>query len=289
MGNTINLTNSIHLECTALTASAITGTQYTVLAATTSSDRRIYALGMSSTDANTQNIRVYLNDGTTSYLAALWTTGQVAANVGNSSTAAPLDILGLSRSTGLFGKMKDVTGVPYLNLPKNWSIKALYGGTQMTSPETITFTSYGEIYDGIQHRFTSGSFLQVATYSNAGGTTERDLISSAGYDRRIYSISATNTDVTARIINIKLRKSGTSYLLYTVNIPASSGNSVTIKPVDLFRDDSSLSGPFFAKTYEPDQGFYFNLPAGWALTGTLVSAPAISSTITITSGGDKYE
>lgn len=289
MGNTLKLTNSIHLECRSLTASAITGTEYTVLVATSSNDRRIYAFGMSSTDANTQSLRIYLNNGSTSSLAALWTTGGVSANAGNSSTTAPLDILGLSRSAPLFGKMKDVMGVPYFNLPKNWSITAIYGGTQLTSPEALTFISYGEVYDGTAHRFTSGSFVQAATYSNATGTTEKDLISSAVYDRRIYSISAVNTDVTARVMSVKLRKDGTSYLLYTVNIPANSGNTTSLKSIDIFREDSSMSGAFFSKNYEPDQGYYFNLPAGWALTGTLAAPPAGTSTIAIISEGEKYE
>lgn len=287
MGNTLILTNSIHLECTALTASAITGREYTILAATSSTDRRIYALSMSSTDANAQSLQVFLNNGSTSSIAALWTTSGVGANLGNSTTAAPLDILGLSRSASLFAQMIDVMGVPYFNLPKNWSITALYGGTQLSGTEALTFTSYGEVYDGTSHRFTSGAFAQAATYSNTGGTTERDLISSAAYDRRIYTIAASNTDVTARAMAIKLRRSGTSHLLYTVNIPATSGNSTTIVQADLFRE--SMSDPIFQKTYEPDQGYYFNLPAGWALTGTLASAPAIGSTITIISEGENYE
>lgn len=287
MGNTLKLTNSMHLECVALTASAITGREYTIVAATSSSDRRIYALSMSSTDANTQSLKVFLNNGSTSSIAALWTTGGVGANLGNSTTLAPLDILDLGRSAPLFGKMIDVMGVNYFNLPKNWSMTALYGGTQLSGTEALTFTSYGEAYDGTSHRFTSGTDIQATTYVNAGGTTEKDLVSSAAYDRRLYSISAVNTDVTARVMNIKLKDATRSYLIYTVNIPANSGNTTALTPEDIFRD--SMSDPVFQKTYEPDQGFYFNLPAGWAVTGTLTSAPAIGSTITVTSKADTYE
>lgn len=287
MGTTLKLTNSMHLECTAFTASAITGREYTIVAATSSSDRRIYALSMSSTDANTQSLQVFLNNGVTSSIAALWTTGGVGANLGNTTTTAPLDILDLGRSAPLLGKMFDVMGVPYFNLPKNWSITALYGGTQLSGTEALTFASYGEAYDGTSHRFTSGTDMQTTTYVNAGGTTEKDLVSSAAYDRRLYSISAVNTDVTARTMNVKLNKDGKSHLLYTVNIPANSGNTTALTPEDIFRD--SMSDPIFQKTYEPDQGFYFNLPAGWAITGTLTSAPAIGSTITATSKADTYE
>ena len=88
-------------------------------------------------------------------------------------------------------------------------------------------------------------------------------------------------------MNIKLKDATRSYLLYTINLPANSGNTTALTPVDIFRD--TMSEPIFQKTYEPDQGFYFNLPAGWALTGTLTSAPAIGSTITITSKADTYE
>ena len=286
MGQTLTLTNSMYLECTSLTASSLPNTQYTVIAADTNADRRIYSIMMSSTDANTQNIRFFLNDGTNSYVA---TFVPLVANSGNSISAGPVDVLGRSTNLALFGKRADTTGAQYFNLPKNWSIRALYTGIQPTTTEALTFISRGEKYGGVTHVFTSNAFEQTVILTNATGTAETTLLSSVAYDRRLYAISATITDSTARTLSLKLKSGSNSYLLYTVSILASSGNLTTTRAYDIFEDPNGFSQSIFQKTYETDGGFYFNLPAGWSITGTLGAPPAIGSTITIKSSGDTYE
>lgn len=288
MGQTLTLTNSMYLECTSLTASAIVNTQYTVVAPDPTADRRIYSLMISSTDANAQNIRFFLYDGTNSYVASFV---PLPANSGNSISVAPVDVLGRSTNLALFGKRVDTTGAQYFNLPKNWSIKALYitGGIQLSGTEALTFVSHGEKYGGTTHNFTSKEFQQTVILTNATGTTETTLLSSAAYDRRLYTISGTNTDTTARTLSIKLNNGSNSYLLYTVSILANSGNLTTTRAYDIFEEPNGFSGAIFQKTYETDGGFYFNLPAGWSITGTLAAPPAIGSTITIKSSGDTYE
>ena len=286
MGQTLTLTNSMYLECTSLTASALPNTQYDVIAADPNVDRRIYSLMMSSTDANTQNIRFFLNDGTDSYVASYV---PLTANSGNSISTGPVDVLGRSTNLGLFGKRADTTGAQYFNLPKNWSIRALYTGIQPSAGEALTFISHGEKYGSVTHVFTSKEFEQSVILTNATGTAETTLLSSVAYDRRLYTISATTTDSTARTLAIKLNNGSDSYLLYTVSILANSGNSTTIRAYDLFEDPNGFSGSIFQKTYETDGGFYFNLPAGWSITGTFAGPPAIGATITIKSSGDTYE
>lgn len=286
MGQTLTLTNSMYLECTSLTASALPNTEYTVIAADSNADRRIYSLMMSSTDANTQNIRFFLNDGTNSNVASFV---PLVANSGNSISTGPVDVLGRSTNLALFGKRADTTGAQYFNLPKNWSIRALYTGIQPSAGEALTFISHGEKYGSVTHVFTSNTFEQSVILTNATGTAETTLLSSVAYDRRLYTISATITDSTSRTLSLKLKSGSNSYLLYTVSILASSGNSTTIRAYDLFEDPNGYSQPIFQKTYETDGGFYFNLPAGWSITGTLAAPPAIGSTITIKSSGDTYE
>ena len=286
MGQTLTLTNSMYLECTSLTASSLPNTQYTVIAADTNADRRIYSIMMSSTDANTQNIRFFLNDGTNSYVASFV---PLVANSGNSISAGPVDVLVRSTNLALFGKRADTTGAQYFNLPKNWSIRALYTGIQPTTTEALTFISRGEKYGGVTHVFTSNAFEQTVILTNATGTAETTLLSSVAYDRRLYAISATITDSTARTLSLKLKSGSNSYLLYTVSILASSGNLTTTRAYDIFEDPIGFSQSIFQKTYETDGGFYFNLPAGWSITGTLAAPPAIGSTITIKSSGDTYE
>lgn len=288
MANTLTLTKSLHLQCISLTASGAINTIYPVVTATSSVDRRIYGLGMSSTSANTQTIKIYLNDGTNNYQVSQFS---LSANSGNSISVGPYDIMGDTKTNAIFGKRADTIGVYYFNLPKNWSIGASYG-TALTSPTgaTLTFTSQGEIYDGVTNRYTSNSFVQITPYINATGSTETTFLDSKSYDRRIYAITATSTDVTARTFAIKLSDGITSYLLYTVSILANSGNVTTIASSDIFYDTNGFSATFFNQQAEPDSGqYYFNIPAGWKLTGTMASSVAIGAQVTIEITGDTYE
>jgi len=285
MANTLTLTNTQYLGCISLTASAVPNTQYTVLSADANYDRRIYGLVVTTTDANTQNIILYLNDGVGTYQVSY---NSLTANSGGSGVA-PLDLQGNSLNRSILGKRLDVMGVSYFNLPKGWSFRALYTGTQLSGVERVNFISHGEIYDGVTHEYTSTAFQQTATFSNATGTTEKDLLTSAAYDRRVYGISAVSTDSTARTLSLYLKSGSTSNLIYTVSILANSGNTTTIKAVDIFADVNGYSNAYFTKKYEPDGGFYFDLPAGWSITAAFVGAVAIGSLVTIKTIGDSYE
>lgn len=286
MGQTLKLTNSMHLECKSLTASALPNTQYTVLSANAGTDIRIYSLAISTTDANLQNIRLFLDDGTSSYVASYFS---LPANSGNNISTGTFDAFGYTQALPIFGKRMDTMSVCYFNLPKGWSIKALYTGTQLSGTEVMTFISHGEKYGGNTHIFTSKEFQQTVVLTNSTGSTETTLLSASLYDRRIYSISATSTDVTARTLAIGLKNESNNYLVYTASILASSGNLTSVRAYDIFDDPNGFSGAVFMKTYETDGGFYFNLPAGWSITGTFATAPAIGSTITIKTLGDTYE
>lgn len=285
MANTLTLTNTLHLECISITASAAPNTLYTILNANANYDRRIYGLAITTTDANTQNIRLYLNDGVGDYQVSY--TPLPALSGGSGVT--PLDLQGNSLIAAILGKRLDVMGVSYFNLPKGWSFKALYTGTQLSGAERVNFISHGELYDGVTHKYTSTAFQQTATFSNATGTTEKDLLTSVAYDRRVYGISAVSTDSTTRILSLYLKSGSNSYLIYTVNILANSGNTTTIKASDIFADVNGYSNAYFTKKYEPDGTFYFDLPAGWSITAAFVGAVAIGSTITIKTIGDSYE
>ena len=285
MANTLTLTNTQHLECISITASATPNTRYTILNSNASYDRRIYGLVITTTDANTQNIILYLNDGVSDYQVSYTSLPALSGGSG----VAPLDLQGNSLIVPILGKRFDVMGVSYFNLPKGWSFKALYTGTQLSGVERVNFISQGELYDAVTHEYTSTTFQQTATFSNATGTTEKDLLTSVAYDRRVYGISAVSTDSTTRILSLYLKSGSNSYLIYTVNILANSGNTTTIKPVDIFADVNGYSNAYFTKKYEPDGGFYFDLPAGWSITAAFVGPVAIGSLVTIKTIGDSYE
>ena len=280
------LTSSLHLECISLTASSAANTIYTVVSATSSFDRRMYGLAVSSTSANTQTMKVYLNNGTTDYQVSQFS---LVANSGNSISLGPYDIFSDTNANAIFSKRSDVVGVFYFNLPKNWSIKASYG-TTLTAPAALTFTSQGEVYDSNTIKFTSRPFSQSATFSSTTGTTETDILSSVSYDRRVYAINATSTDATARTLALKLSNGVSSYLLYTISILANAGNSTTISSIDIFYDTNGFSSPYFSQLSEPTSGqYYFNIPSGWKLTGTFAVGVSAGSVVAIETIGDTYE
>lgn len=286
MATSQTLTNSLHMECISLTASTAANTIYSVVTATSSVDRRIYGVSLSSTSANTQTIIIYVNNGTTNYQVSQFS---LTANSGNSISLGPYDIFGDVNVKAIFGKRADVIGVFYFNLPKNWSIRASYG-TTLTAPAALTFTSQGEVYNGLTTRHTSNPFSIVSAFTNAVGTTETDLTNIVSYDRRVYAINAVNTDATARTLAIKLSNGTSSYLLYTISIVANTGNTTTIASTDMFYDTNGFSAAIFNQLAEPDSGqYYFNIPAGWKLTGTLAVGVALATQITIETTGDTYE
>lgn len=283
MANSITLSNSIYLNCAPFTASSAPGI-YTVVPANNTYDRRIYGLTVTNTSANVHNnCTLWVSDGTNNYQLGII---NLPANAGANATTGSLDIFNNSSFSGILTySMSDSMGIYYFNLPKTWSMKFTYTNT-ISAGNTLTFTSFGEIYDGSTIEFTSNTFQQTATFSAATGTATKDLVSSVAYDRRIYGISATSTDATARTMTIRLSNAGNSYLIYTISILANSGNTTAIAAQDLFYE-GFISG-LFVKVADPEGvSYYFNLPAGWSITGALSSTAA--GTITMKIIGETYE
>lgn len=142
MGQTLKFTQSAFTEAHAfVTGTSSANTPYDILSGNTL-ERRIYGISFSSTDAGAQTIKIYLNDGTTDYQLF---TYSLAANAGNSTTIAAADIFGDSKVAPVFQKQRDSNGVPYFNLPVNWSVRFQYG-TALAGAETITTIVFGEVY-----------------------------------------------------------------------------------------------------------------------------------------------
>jgi hypothetical protein len=267
-----------------LTSSSVANTAYTIVPADNTHDRRIYGMIITNTSAVNHNAcTLWLSDGTTDYQMG---KDDISANAGNSISVGSNDIFTSSDFSGLLTyAMADNMGVWYFNLPKTWSMKFTYTNT-LSAGNAMTFTTFGEKYDGVTHRFTSTHFQQTATFSTAGGTTRRDLVTSAAHDRRIYGIEATSTDSTARTLAISLNDGTTNYLIYTISVLANSGNNTAISAQDLFYD-AFIQG-LFVRTADPEGiSYYFNLPAGWSLNGVFSVAPAAQ--INIKTIGETYE
>jgi len=286
MANQLTLTNTPYLYSISLTSSSVTNTAYTIVPADSTHDRRIYGMIATNTSAVNHNAcTLWLSDGTTDYQMG---KDDISANAGNNVSTGSIDIFTSSDFSGLLTyAMGDNMGVWYFNLPKTWSMKFTYTNT-LSAGNAMTFTTFGEKYGGVTQRFTSRHFQQTATFSNAGGTTRRDIVSSVAYDRRIYGIDAASTDSTARTLAISLNDGTTNYLIYTISILANSGNTTAISAQDLFYD-AFIQG-LFVRTADPEGiSYYFNLPAGWSLNGIFAVAPAIGSQINIKTIGDTYE
>lgn len=286
MADKLILSNSPYLYCISLTSSSVANTAYTIVPADSNYDRRIYGLSVTNTSAvNHLSCTLWLSDGTTNYQMGLVT---INANSGNSISAGATDIFTNSVFAGLLTfAVADNMGVWYFNLPKTWSMKFTYTNT-LSAGNAMTFATFGEKYDGNTHRLTSNLFQQTATFSNAGGTTRRDLLSSAAYDRRIYGIEATSTDTTARTLAISLNDGTTNYLIYTISVLANSGNSTTVAAQDLFYE-SFIQGLFVRTADAEGVSYYFNLPAGWSINGAFSVAPTAGTQINIKTIGETYE
>lgn len=141
MGQTLKFTQSAFTEARLFTTATTANTLYDILSGNTL-ERRVYGISFASTDAGAQTIKIYLNDGSSDYQLF---TYSLAANAGNSTTIAAADIFGDSKVAPVFQKQRDSNGVPYFNLPVNWSIRVQYG-TALATTETITSIVFGEVY-----------------------------------------------------------------------------------------------------------------------------------------------
>ena len=77
------------MQCTIATGSVAGGTVYDILTATSSVDRRVYGINVTSADNNVNPVKIYLNNGTTNIQVS---NVNVVANSGNSSTLSLIHI-----------------------------------------------------------------------------------------------------------------------------------------------------------------------------------------------------
>ena len=131
------------MYCTGTTASTTPGTRYDILTSS-SSHRRLYGIGVLSSDNAIQTIRIYLTSATTS-VAHQISTINIPAGSGTNGTAAAVDAFASTMNESIFQKTRDANGLAYFNLPANWKIQMNFSGT-LTSPETIITHVFGETY-----------------------------------------------------------------------------------------------------------------------------------------------
>ena len=130
------------MQCTASTASRTGGTVFEIMSATSSSDRKLYGISVVNADNAANPAEIYLNDGTSRIQIS---NVNVAANAGNNTSTSPVNLFTSTMGESVFGKMRDMNGLPYMNIPKNWSVELSYTNTPGAGETFYTF-AFGEYY-----------------------------------------------------------------------------------------------------------------------------------------------
>lgn len=119
---------------------------------------------------------------------------------------------------------------------------------------------------------------------NADGTSKVTIFTAGANDSLLRALSASSTDTSDRAFNIYVNKggAGTDRLVGTVNIPANSGNSITLPAIDILRTlvSSAFLFPFLA--YDAYGNRVWNLVGGTlikvACTTTVTAAKEVAFT-----------
>lgn len=142
MASNLTFTSAPFLQGATASSTTTANTRITILTADAINDRRVYGISVTSTDAGAQTVTFFLNDGTTHYQVFQLS---VAANSGNSTTVAAVDLMGSVYGAAVLQKQRDANGVPYFNLPKTWSLQYSFN-TTLLATEVLTVLVFGETY-----------------------------------------------------------------------------------------------------------------------------------------------
>jgi len=136
--------------------------------------------------------------------------------------------------------------------------------------------------------FTSAPFIQAVTFSAAtSANTKYDILTAdATNARRIYGISVTSTDGAVNSAKFHLHDGTNVFQMFMINIPANSGNTASIAPVDPFV--SIYSAPLFAKQRDANGVPYFNVPATWKVQMEYTSALTSAEQLVVFTFGETY-
>jgi lipocalin len=141
MANSLNFTNEPFLKLSGMTSgNTTTATNYTILQSSIS-HRRLYALGVSTSDNAVNNVQFSLYDGTTTAVIAKL---PISISAGTSTTTAVYDVLGSSLIYGIV-RERDNTSASFLHIPSGCTVVAQYQSA-LTLNEFINFTMVGQTY-----------------------------------------------------------------------------------------------------------------------------------------------
>lgn len=116
--------------------------------------------------------------------------------------------------------------------------------------------------------FTSAAFAVATTI--AATTSNQIILTSNASDRRIYSISQTQTGTTAMTATIFLNNGSTNF---SIGLGPAAGTVVNIT-TDIF--GNSTLAAIFQKKKDANGVPYFDLPAGWNINVTQSSISSVN-------------
>ena len=130
---TENITNVVNADGTG---------NKTIYTCTNLKGMRIYAIAVFSTDTIAHDVYLKINNGTTSYRMG---TTNTLANAGNTNAILTDDLFADAQLNAIFSKNIDANGVPYWNMPYNWSI-VISLPVVVTAGKEMNFFVFGETY-----------------------------------------------------------------------------------------------------------------------------------------------
>lgn len=133
--NQATLTKDVFTQCTSVTSTSLS----TILTSDTTYDRMITVFQVVSTDTSAQTLTLFINNGSSDFQLGIYS---IPLNSGNVSGTAAVDLRSILSS--LFIE-KDISGVSYFNIKKEYSIKVQLGA--VTSAKKFDFLISGGIYN----------------------------------------------------------------------------------------------------------------------------------------------
>ena len=124
----------------------------------------------------------------------------------------------------------------------------------------------------------------IATFTSGQGTTITTLYTGGANGSRVESIFVTNTDTNPYTLNVYVYTPSTSYLLGTINIAASTGNTTTIPTSNLLTYSGNIGS---ALNRDANGNTYLYIASGSIVKVATTTTIASGKTVTfIAIGGD---
>jgi hypothetical protein len=136
---------------------------------------------------------------------------------------------------------------------------------------------------------TNSLYLEATGLGSSNSSNVPYTISSQdSIDKRIYGISVTNTSPVNHLgCTLWLSDGTANYQMGKIDIPANSGNSISIAATDIFT--SSTFNNILTYSMCDNMGvYYFNVPKSWSMKISYTNTLSAGQTMSIVCFGEKY-